>query len=154
MGQNVTFTAVVANPGPGSPTGTVTFSIDGVDQTPSNLSVVGGVNEATFTTSTLTAGRSTIGATYAGDGTFATSTATPPLTQTVATIGTTTMLSSSANPSTPGQAVTFTAIVAPTTGTGMPTGMVTFTIDTVAQQPVRFRRSVGWPRRRCRRSRT
>ena len=53
------------------------------------------------------------------------------LTQASTETATTTTLSSSANPSTPGQAVTFTAIVAPTTGTGMPTGMVTFTIDSV-----------------------
>ena len=137
-GQAVTFTAIVApTTGTGMPTGMVTFTIDSVAQQPVSLQEIGGVAQASLPAITnLANGPHTITATYAGDGTFATSTATPPLTQTVATIATTTMLSSSANPSTPGQAVTFTAIVAPTTGTGMPTGMVTFTIDTVAQRRV------------------
>jgi photosystem II stability/assembly factor-like uncharacterized protein len=47
------------------------------------------------------------------------------LAQVVAT-ATTTTLTSSANPSTFGQNVTFTATVAPTSGTGTPTGTVTF----------------------------
>src|SRR5215471_8235646 len=42
------------------------------------------------------------------------------------TTRTTTALSSSANPSVPGQQVTFTATVSPASGTGMPTGTVTF----------------------------
>ena len=42
------------------------------------------------------------------------------------TITTTTALSSSANPSAAGQQVTFTATVSPASGTGTPTGMVTF----------------------------
>jgi Bacterial Ig-like domain (group 3)/IPT/TIG domain len=43
-----------------------------------------------------------------------------------ATTMTTTALSSSANPSAPGQPVTFTATVRPASGTGTPTGTVTF----------------------------
>ncbi len=43
-----------------------------------------------------------------------------------ATTMTTTALSSSANPSAPGQPVTFTATVSPASGTGTPTGTVTF----------------------------
>src|SRR5215471_6952621 len=42
------------------------------------------------------------------------------------TTRTTTALSSSANPSVPGQQVTFTATVSPASGTGMPTGTVAF----------------------------
>jgi hypothetical protein len=42
-------------------------------------------------------------------------------------VSTTTTLSSSANPSVFGQSVTFTAIVTPNSGSGTPTGMVTFT---------------------------
>src|SRR5204863_133732 len=48
-----------------------------------------------------------------------------------------TALTSSANPSTYGQAVTFTATVVSTTpGAGTLTGTVTFTVDGVAQPPV------------------
>ena len=52
-----------------------------------------------------------------------------------------TQLSSSANPSSASQTVTFTAIVTPAAGTaaGTPTGTVTFTIDGVAQTPCRCR---------------
>jgi hypothetical protein len=53
-------------------TGTVTFAIDGMAQTPVNL--VNGV--ATFTTMTLAAGMHTVTATYSGDANFTTSTAT------------------------------------------------------------------------------
>jgi parallel beta-helix repeat protein len=64
-GQPVTFTAVVTAPGyHGTPTGTVTFSIDGHAQSPVQLSVVGGMDEAQFTTSTLAAGSHTVSASY------------------------------------------------------------------------------------------
>jgi hypothetical protein len=72
----VTFTATVAavTPGIGTPTGTVTFSINGTAQTPvATLTVVNGVDEATFTT-TLSAGTYTITAVYTGDVDFTTST--------------------------------------------------------------------------------
>src|SRR5512135_1546470 len=49
---------------------------------------------------------------------------------------TTTQLVSSANPSTFGQAVTFTATVAPALGAGTPIGTVTFTFDGQWQAPV------------------
>ena len=45
--------------------------------------MVGGIDEATFLTSTLTVGTHTIGASYNGDTTFAGSTVANPLTQTV-----------------------------------------------------------------------
>jgi Big-like domain-containing protein/YDG domain-containing protein len=47
-------------------------------------------------------------------------------------VSTTLALTSSANPSTYGDAVTFTATVCPTTGTTAPTGTVQFTVDAVA----------------------
>src|SRR5262249_14711026 len=49
---------------------------------------------------------------------------------------TTTVLASSADPSTVGQNVTFTAIVSATGPSGSPTGNVIFTIDGVAQATV------------------
>ena len=138
FGQAVTFTATVApSSGTGTPTGTVTFTIDGTAQTPVPLQVVGGVDQASLPPiSSLTIGQQTIGATYSGDDNFATSTAQSS-TQTVNPIATTTTLSSSApSGSSFGQTVTFTATVAPSSGTGTPTGTVTFTVDGTAQTPV------------------
>ena len=59
-----------------------------------------------------------------GDQNFAAS--TDPLTQTVNKTGTTTTAASSANPSIIGAPVTFTAAVSPASGSGTPTGTVTF----------------------------
>src|SRR5262249_48076737 len=68
VGQELTFTAFVTAQGfQGTPTGTVTFTIDGQAQTPVPLSVVGGVDQAQFTTSTLTAGQHSVTAVYSGD---------------------------------------------------------------------------------------
>ena len=75
LGQSVTFTATVtdggATPGPTPPTGTVTFSVDGVAQTPVTLPGTATGNTATFTTAALTTGTHTITATYSGDANFA-----------------------------------------------------------------------------------
>ena len=53
--------------------GAVTFTIDGVPQTPGNLMVVNGVAEATLMTSSLTVGEHTIGASYGGGTGFSSS---------------------------------------------------------------------------------
>ena len=111
LDQTVAFTAIVAPAsGNSSPTGNVTFTIDGQAQTPVALAVVSGVDQATFTTSTLTNGPHTISVAYAGNASFAPSAPSSPLTQTV-DAPTTIMLSSSSNPSLLGQSVTFTATV-------------------------------------------
>jgi len=52
------------------------------------------------------------------------------------TIATTTTLTPSANPQAQGSAVTFTATVAPATGTGIPTGNVVFSVDGVSTATV------------------
>ncbi|MBN9082827.1 MAG: hypothetical protein BGP04_01380 [Rhizobiales bacterium 62-17] len=134
-GQNVTFTATVAavSPATGTPTGNVTFNVDGVNQAPVALN---GSGQATFSSSTLAGGSHTITASYAGDSSFNASTSAG-LTQTVNKGGTTTAVTSGTNPSISGQGVTFTATVtavAPATGT--PTGNVTFNVDGVNQAPV------------------
>jgi len=127
FGQTVTFTASVtpASPATATPTGTVTFSVNGGTGIPVMLS--GG--QATFTTSTLPAGNDTITATYGGDGNFNGSAGS--IGQTVTGVTSTTTLVSSANPSTFGQSVTFTARVSGSGGT--PTGSVTFTDQTPSQ---------------------
>jgi subtilisin-like proprotein convertase family protein len=124
FGQPVTFTATVAAqaPAPGTPTGTVVFSIDGVPQAPVALS--GG--QATLTVSTLTVGSHTVTVAYSGDTNFDTSNSSE-LTQTVNPATTTTTLISSLNPSSVGSSVTFTATVATNApASGIATGNVSF----------------------------
>ncbi|MGI8310858.1 Ig-like domain repeat protein [Saccharopolyspora hattusasensis] len=135
FGQPVTFTATVTltPPGGGTPTGSVTFTIDGVPQAP--VPLVG--NQASIALSGLSVGNHTVTATYTNtDGNYAGSTSNT-VTQVVAKANTMTTLTSSPNPSTPGQTVTFTATVIPVSpGAGTLTGMVTFTIDGAPQPPV------------------
>ena len=130
-GQSTTLTAMITGAPGGTPTGTVTFTVDGVAQPPVTLAKA----KASLRIS-LTAGTHTITATYSGSSTLASSTSAP-LTQTVNQSATTVTLTSSANPAAPGQTVAFTAVVLPTTpGTGTPTGTVTFTVDGIAQPPL------------------
>ena len=72
FGQTLTISATVTTvpPGSGTPTGTVTFTVDGVEQPPVDL--VDGV--ATLRLTGLSIGTHTITASYSGDGTHATST--------------------------------------------------------------------------------
>src|SRR5207302_6439180 len=109
FGQSVTFTATVtaSAPGAGTPTGTVTFKDGATTLGTGTLSS----GTATFATSTLSVAAHSITAVYGGDTNFTGSTSSA-LTQTVNKPGTTTALSSSANPSAFGQSVTFTATVA------------------------------------------
>lgn len=117
-GQSVTFTATVTSIG-GTPTGTVTFKNGSATLGSRTLS--GG--KATLATSTLPGGSHSITAIYIGSGKFAGSTS-PAVSQTVNKATTSTVLSSSLDPSTYGQPVTFTATVSSSTAT--PTGTVTF----------------------------
>jgi hypothetical protein len=125
QGQAVTFTATVSpNSGTGTPTGTVTF-LDGTMTLGTGTLNSG---KAAFTTSTLTVGTHSITASYGGDANFSssTSTAISQVVNTATGATTTNMLISSPNPSNLSQAVTFTATVKPASGTGVPTGTVTF----------------------------
>ena len=72
LGQNVTLTATVAvmSPGSGTPTGTVTFADGSTTLGTGTLSQVGGVDQATFSTSKLPIGAQTITASYGGDSNF------------------------------------------------------------------------------------
>ncbi|HUL44635.1 MAG TPA: Ig-like domain repeat protein [Bacteroidota bacterium] len=128
FGHQVTFTATVAaaSPGSGIPTGQVVF-MDGAS--PIDTTVLDGSGHAAFNTSALAAGVHPITAAYLDDVNF-TSSASGVLSDTVSVSGSTVALSSSANPSVHGQAVTFTAMVS---NSGMvPTGKLVFMDGAVA----------------------
>jgi uncharacterized repeat protein (TIGR01451 family) len=125
LGQAVTLTATVTATAPatGVPTGTVTFR-DGTTTLGTGNLNAGGV--ATLSVAQgLTAGRHGLTAVYGGDVNFNGSTSAT-VTATVRG-ATTTTLTSSPNPSTAGQTVTFMATVTAAGGaSGTPTGNVTF----------------------------
>jgi hypothetical protein len=116
-GQTATFTATVTFTGPHTPTGTVKFAGIG------SAKLSGGV--ATITETWLNAGTYPITAEYEGDSDSAPSTSSV-LDQVVNPVSTTTAITSSADPSSSGQTVTFTATVTSSTG-AKATGTVTFT---------------------------
>lgn len=117
FGSSVTFTATVSGGG-GTPTGSVTFK-DGA--TTLGNGTLNGSGQATFATAALAAGNHSITAVYNGDNNFGSSTSST-LAQTVNQAASTTSVASSANPSSFGAPVTFTATVV---GSGA-TGTVTF----------------------------
>ena len=131
VGQPVTFTATVLPnaPGAGTPTGTVSFYVDGTFSETDSL--VGGAT-ATVSTFTLPLGSHPVTATYSGDANFNANTSGT-LPQVVGTAGTTTTVVS-AKPSTVfGEPVAFTATVLPLLpGAGTPTGTVQFFADNVS----------------------
>ena len=116
-GQSVTFTATLAGWSL-APTGGVSFSDGSTALGSGTLS--NGI--ASFSTSALTVGTHLITANYAGD--VNNSGSSNSLSQQVNPDATTTLITSSANPSVFGQAVTFTATVG--SGALVPTGTVTF----------------------------
>ncbi len=127
-GQSVTFTAAVTpgTGGTGVPVGAVTFTDGG---TTLGSGTLDGAGNATLTLSTLASGNHNIFASYAGDTNYNGS-ASSELSQVInalAKTNTTTALSSSANPSTSGQSVMFTASVTPASGTAAPSGTISFT---------------------------
>jgi hypothetical protein len=127
-GAKVTFTATVAAliGGSGTPTGTVTF-FDGTTKLGSGA-VNGTTGQATYTTTAfgLAFGDNVITATYGGSTNFAASTSSA-LTQTVEQDSSTTVVTSSADPSVFGQKVILTvAVTATAPGSGIATGTVTF----------------------------
>ena len=123
-GQAVTFTSTTTSSG-GVPTGTVTFT-EGATVWASNVAV-NGSGQASFSTAALTVGSHTITATFTGASGWANSSGSAP-SQVVNNAVTTTTATSSPNPSTYGQAVTFTSTI--TSSGGVPVGTVTFTEGT------------------------
>ena len=123
FGQSVMFTATVsANvPGNGTPTGTVTF----MDGSTKLATVALGGGSAIYTTAKLATGSHAIAVTYNGSNSFSASSES--LNQTVNQDATAAVVTSSLNPSTSGQKVTFTAtLTAAVPGAGTPTGTVMF----------------------------
>jgi Ca2+-binding RTX toxin-like protein len=119
-GQSVLLQATVSAADGVTPTGTVVFSDGG---SPIGFASLAS-GKASLSVSNLSPGPHALTADYGGDATHAPSTSAT-VTQTVNRHPSATALSSSANPSVPGQAVTFRAVVT-TTGPGPVTGTVTF----------------------------
>jgi hypothetical protein len=69
-GQPVTFTATLAAPGAGTPTGSVSFKDGASTLGSANLSTSGGLTTASLKASGLSVGTHPITATYGGDGNF------------------------------------------------------------------------------------
>ena len=118
-GQAITLTASVQAPQGINPFGTVTFM--GGSATLGSSSLSNG--SAQFTLSGLAAGSHTITAVYAGE-TYLTGSTSAALTQTVSQAGTTTTVTSGANPAGFGQSVTFSVRIQ-SSSSGTPTGTVT-----------------------------
>ena len=121
-GQKVTWTAAVTSSGSVTPTGKVNLTWSGHTIGSATLNTSG---VATFSKSNLNAGSFPLTAVYLGDADNLGSTS-PVLNQVVLQTTSTASLTSSPNPSTQGQPVTFTAKI--TSPTVMPTGPVTFTV--------------------------
>lgn len=122
VGQSVTFTAAVTPTSGAIPDGeTVTFkdggAAIGTGATKSGVAVLA--------TSALAAGTHYITAVYPGDATYQPSTSKT-LTQVVNYNASVTTLVPSSNPSIYGQALTLTATVTPASGSGVPTGNISF----------------------------
>ncbi len=139
-GESITFTATVTRLNQ-TPTGSVTFDITGTDS--STPLCDGGNNTIGLTPAspgssaqcTISAGLFadaspySVSAVYSGDPNYTTSTGTLSEVIYKGRTATSVTLTSSSNPIVTGQPVTFTAVVAPNSpSTGMPTGMVTFSI--------------------------
>jgi len=114
FGASVTITATL----PVGATGTVTFTGPGGLNTPATINSTTGT--AVISTTVLPVGSDTITASYGGDASY--NSATGSVVQTVGKATPVVTLTSSANPSTTGQSVTFTASVP-----SGPTGTITFT---------------------------
>ncbi|HEY6471929.1 MAG TPA: Ig-like domain-containing protein [Acidimicrobiales bacterium] len=127
FGQPATFTATVAPTiGPGTPTGTVQFTVDGGNYG-SPVSLAGGSASAP-SDSALGAGPHTVGAVYSGDANFSGNSGSVGVTVAAATTST----ALAANPASTvyGQSVDFTATVTTQPpGAGVPSGTVTFQIN-------------------------
>ncbi|PYR48879.1 MAG: hypothetical protein DMF89_14380 [Acidobacteria bacterium] len=126
FGQSATLTAIVTSNGSPVTDGSVTFA-EGATVLAGPIAL-GPSGQASFSTGPLPAISHVITASYSCRSTWASSSAA--MTQMVNRAGTTTAVSSSANPTVFGQPVTFTASINPVSpGSGMPTGTFQFQVD-------------------------
>lgn len=126
-GQTESFTATLtAQTGSaGTPTGTVTFTVDGVAQQPQTLAASGN-----FYSASLSVGIHIIAVAYSGDTNYASSNNTTSVTVAKSPTATTASTSQSV------AGVTLNAVMTPMyTGASVATGTVTFSIDGVSQTP-------------------
>jgi uncharacterized repeat protein (TIGR01451 family) len=142
FGQPVTFTATVTDTSAGStaqPTGSVQFVVDGVNFGPA-VALAGASSNSSTATSQATATLSVAGSPHSvtanyinADGNFTNSSGSLAGGQIIAVASTNTVVVSSANPSTFGQSVTFTATVTDISAGSIaqPTGSVQFVVDGV-----------------------
>ena len=133
-GQSVTYTATVTanSPGAGTPTGTVNFRENTTTITGCGAKALNGSGQATCVVSYNASGgnHTQVNGVYSSDADFSASTSVD-FTQTVDKADTTTVITSSVNPSVTGQSVTYTATVTATSpGAGTPTGTVNFRENT------------------------
>ena len=127
-GQKVTWTAAVTSSGSVTPTGTVRFTSQFFTETFTiGSATLNSSGVATLTRSNLIAATHPLKAVYAGDVANLGSTSTV-VNQVVLETTSKAMLTSSPNPSTQGQAVTFTATIS--SPTVIPTGPITFIAGT------------------------
>jgi hypothetical protein len=146
LGQTVTFSATVSPVAPSvtTPTGTVTFSLSGPGGAAPTCSggdaqpLSGGVATCVLAAGTLASSDSplVVSAAYGATAADGASTASPLVETVSGAVATTTTVTSSADPSVGGTAVTFTAQVSPTLGSGHPTGKVTFLVRSAIGQSV------------------
>jgi hypothetical protein len=122
-GQAFTLTATVTPQTSGKPTGKVSFAA-GSKALGSSTVKPNGQAKLTVTATKLKAGAYAVVGTYSGDSTYLGSTSAA-LNQVINKASTTAGLTSSPNPSTLGQPVTFTATISPQFA-GLPTGSVAF----------------------------
>lgn len=130
-GQSITVTATLAvgTPAEGTvaPTGRVSLKLDDVVQSSSSVSTTAGTTAATFTLTIPSGGSHTLGAVYAGDTNYLTSTS-PSVTINATKGGTTTTLAATPTTLTAGVPETLTATVAPLSGTSS-TASITGTVN-------------------------
>ncbi|WP_246004988.1 beta strand repeat-containing protein [Nocardioides marmorisolisilvae] len=128
---NISANVGAVAPGSGAATGLVSFTSDGDPIGSASLSPSSGGAKATLQISTLAPGSHTIVASYEGDDDYNASESAPRAHQVIpgaAVVGTSVVASSTANPSTYGQIIRFTAQVTADDGSS-PSGAVQFSVD-------------------------
>jgi len=127
----VTASISAATPGTTLPTGTVTFTLDGVAAGVAAVTA-GNPAIASITLPALTPGSHSVIATYSGDSYYAASTATSAAIV-VAKTATTTVVTPATSTPTAGSTVAVTTTITPATaGATLPSGTVTYTVDGVS----------------------